>query len=404
MTEQQTPGSALERTGPSTELELRREAPVARPDVDSWIGVVGNVAAFAQRIADTEFVPRNLRGKPAAVAAAILYGREIGLPPMTALTSTHVVEGRPSLSAEGMRAVVLAAGHELRIVETNGARCKVAGRRRGSETWTEVEWNVDAARQAGLLGKDVWKKYPRAMLQARATAELCRLVFPDVTHGMVATEELDDIPNPLEGSEPAAELTSSTGTVERTAAKRPARKRATPKRGPRPEPAVVEEGDGMPLPGEDGYEEQQSTPEEAPEAPLPAAEDAPGTDTPPDAPEAGEEPETVDAEVVEDEVNADEVEVDKAPPARPVSRAQLRMLLARLDELAGPEHKLSRVDRLDLVSGLIGRQLESGNDLTRDEASSVIDTLARVNSLEDAWSIVEHTIAHREALADEEPS
>ena len=41
---------------------------------------------------------------------------------------------------------------------------------------------------SGLLGKDVWKKYPADMLVARATSRLARLVFPDTTIGYTPEE------------------------------------------------------------------------------------------------------------------------------------------------------------------------------------------------------------------------
>ena len=160
---------------------------------DSWIAVVEDVAVLAARIADTELVPAAIRGKPAAVAAVILYGREIGLQPMTALRTSYVVNGRVALAAETMRGLVLGAGHTLVYREATTARCIAAGQRRGQEAWQEVEWTLDQARRAGLTGQS-WQRYPRQMLKARATAELCRDLFPDVIGGFSALEELDEAP------------------------------------------------------------------------------------------------------------------------------------------------------------------------------------------------------------------
>ena len=121
----------------STELDIRRPHAAAgaivavreRDIVDGWITVAKDVSTLADYIAQTEFVPKALRGKPAAIAACILTGREMGIGPMASLKSIHMVQGTPSLSSEYKRARALAAGHELVYVETNTTRCVVRGRR-----------------------------------------------------------------------------------------------------------------------------------------------------------------------------------------------------------------------------------------------------------------------------------
>ena len=42
------------------------------------------------------------------------------------------------------------------------------------------------ARAAGLTSKPgtAWRNYPRAMLLARASADVCRMMFPDVVKGL----------------------------------------------------------------------------------------------------------------------------------------------------------------------------------------------------------------------------
>jgi hypothetical protein len=72
---------------------LRPEREVARRDTDSWSQMAGPIFKRAAESANTEFVPRGLRGKAPAAAAAMLYGRAVGLPPMTALNGTHVIDG-----------------------------------------------------------------------------------------------------------------------------------------------------------------------------------------------------------------------------------------------------------------------------------------------------------------------
>lgn len=403
------------RVEPGTELD-RREAPVARADTDSWTQVVGITAKLAAEIAGTEFVPRDLRGKPAAVTAAILYGREIGLPPMTALTQTHVIEGKPAASAEAMRALVIAAGHELVIVETTGAICTMRARRRGSSSWTELAWTLDMARAAGLLSakKENWQKYPRAMLQARCSAELIRLVFPDVVLGMRALEELD-VEEPEETGETTVSRAPAAPPRKRAQSARKAA--AAPPTEAQPAPPAA---GGMPLPGEDGYveptkapprhEEPVSSPSEPESDPTPA--EAPSE---PESPDSGGEQDPRDAAALEAELDEDgavagEVVEDEAheeerPSPAPITRAQVRMISARISGLAKDAGvELEDTERRGIVRVLAGREepIDSTNNLSKSEGSAVIDTLTRVGSLEELYGIVEATV---EALRQQaEPS
>lgn len=144
---------------------------------------------LAVAIAKTEFVPTSLRGRPEAVMAAVLAGNELGLPPMTSLSKVHVIEGRPSLSADVMRALVLNRGHEVWCEDASSTSVTMAGRRAGSDQITRIAWTMDDARRAQLERKQNWQRYPRAMLTARATGELCRLLFADVLAGISYTSE-----------------------------------------------------------------------------------------------------------------------------------------------------------------------------------------------------------------------
>jgi hypothetical protein len=144
---------------------------------------------LSQRISNTPFVPTALRGKNEAVLACVLYGAELGLGPMQSLNSIHVIEGRTAMSPELMRAMVARHGHRIDVIENSNNVCEVKGTRADTGSTATVRWTLDDARMAGLAGKNNWKTYPRAMLLARATSELCRIVFPDVIAGLSYTPE-----------------------------------------------------------------------------------------------------------------------------------------------------------------------------------------------------------------------
>lgn len=156
-----------------------------------WVESARQANLVAQSLAKTQFAGA-YRGKPDEITAAILTGQELGLQPMTALKSIDVIQGQPALRAHAMRAIVQHQGHEIELVESDDTHCIMRGRRKGTDSWQEVAWDIPRARLLGLLGKDQWKKQPKTMLIARATGEICRLIASDALHGLpYAAEEVD---------------------------------------------------------------------------------------------------------------------------------------------------------------------------------------------------------------------
>ena len=180
-----------------------------------WVVLLAEVGQLAHAIANTDFVPKAMRGNEAAIAASILYGDEVGLSPMQALAKIAVIDGKPSLAAEAQRALILAAGHNIWLEEQTTTKVTIAGKRFDQDQIGRVTWTMDDARRAKLDGKQNWRTYPRQMLVARASAELARSMFADVIGGLAATEELDD-----QGATPdAPETPSPAPTRRRRAAK-----------------------------------------------------------------------------------------------------------------------------------------------------------------------------------------
>jgi hypothetical protein len=88
-----------------------------------------------------------------------------------------------------MRAMVARHGHRIDVLENSATACEVKGVRADTGSTATVRWTMEDAKLAGLAGKNNWKNYPRAMLLARATSELCRIVFPDIIAGLSYTPE-----------------------------------------------------------------------------------------------------------------------------------------------------------------------------------------------------------------------
>lgn len=273
-----------------------------------WTTLLPVAAELAAQIAGTDFVPQAMRNNPAMVAAAILYGDEIGVGPMQSLARISVINGRPTLAAEMQRALILQAGHDLWIEESTTTKCTVAGRRSGSDATSRVTWTMDDAKRAGLAGKQPWRTYPRQMLLARASAELARAVFPDSIGGLAATEEVDD------DTEVHAAPTAADPAVQ----SKPTRRRRA---------------------------NIAAAPSTTPDAPPPPA-------PPPTVPVPGDD---------------DPVEADV--PAMTDGQRKNMMRLFRERELNDPE------SRHAYASQLLGREIQSSNDLSYGEANLIIDQL-----------------------------
>jgi hypothetical protein len=158
-----------------------------------WAQSATAASHVAEQLVRSSFVPESFRGKAHEATAAILAGLEVGLAPMAALRSFDVIQGQAAPRAVTLRAIVQSQGHEIELVESTASRCKMRGRRHGSQTWQEVTWTFDRARQLGLTTKSNWKSQPQAMLVARATSEIARLVASDAILGIAySIEEIAD--------------------------------------------------------------------------------------------------------------------------------------------------------------------------------------------------------------------
>jgi hypothetical protein len=212
------------------------------PRDSTWIDLMRPAADLAVQIADTEFVPTEFRNRPGAIAAAILYGAEIGLGPMQSLAKIDVVKGRPAPKAEVGRALALAAGHEIWVEEQTVTRVTVKGKRRtGTHVFT-VTWTMDDARKAGIAGNPAYAKYPRQMLFARASSELVRQMCPEVTGGIVmfAEEAIDADPTdtlPAAPTTPAPAAVGPPATQKRSRRTKTAEPTETPTQADAPHPA-----------------------------------------------------------------------------------------------------------------------------------------------------------------------
>lgn len=155
-------------------------------------------------LASSTIIPEAYRGKPANVYIACQYGHALGLNPMVALSSVAVVNGKPCVYGDTLKALCMKHG---KITETWNEELWEATclcQRKGYAD-VEVKFSLKDALSAGLVGKgakgelvmgtrksSVWVQYPKRMIKMRARSYALRDAFPDILQGVITTEEAND--------------------------------------------------------------------------------------------------------------------------------------------------------------------------------------------------------------------
>lgn len=182
---------------------------------------------YAEALSQAGLLPGAYRGRSANVLVAIETGYMLGIAPMAALHNIHLIEGKPTYSAALMAALVRKAGHRLRVrlVDDHTAEAELI--RSDDPEWPyRARWTTQRARNAGLLGKDVWKRYRENMLKNRAISEVIRDGAQDVFLGPVyvpeelgATVDADGDPVSIEvesvrGADPATGQSDTSTEID----------------------------------------------------------------------------------------------------------------------------------------------------------------------------------------------
>lgn len=157
--------------------------------------------------------PKAFFGKPAAIAGVILFGQEVGLTPMMALRSVHVINGKMTMSAELMLTLALQRGIKKKWTEATNEAATLVLIRDGEEM-LPVRFTLADAKTAELLGNPTWKKFPGNMLRARAITNAIRMHCPDILGPCIySEEEMRD----MEESAPPAPLSRRAEVIESVA-------------------------------------------------------------------------------------------------------------------------------------------------------------------------------------------
>ena len=169
---------------------------------------------IAKLFSASEMVPKAYRNRPDNVLAAWQTAIELGLRPYSALRQIAVINGTPSLWGELPLSICIKSGNILSIDEyfvdaewnrislknknynqkAHAAVCVIE--RKNPNRTVESVFSMDDAKTAGLAGKDIWRAYPKRMLQMRARGWALKDCFPEVLSGVAQAEyDFDLMPN-----------------------------------------------------------------------------------------------------------------------------------------------------------------------------------------------------------------
>jgi hypothetical protein len=171
----------------------------------------------------------------------LLAGAELGYGPFQSLRAFHVIEGKPVETSGEITARIKRSGKyrlesyfidatgthldpiKTKANETNACVVRIFERLDGG--WHELEPTVFAkedAAQAGLLGKDVWKKYLRDMLFARALTAAARRHCADIFGGPIYGPEEFGAEVTIDGNGEQVIVSQATVTALTTPPEKPA--------------------------------------------------------------------------------------------------------------------------------------------------------------------------------------
>jgi len=130
---------------------------------------------------------------PAAAAATMLKGYEIGIGFTASFEFIQVVQGKPSLSPKGALALLLNAP-EIEKIKVNRLT-DTAGKFSGYECYIKrtngfeftAQWTMEDAKRASLIKPDSgWSNYPENMCRARAIGFAADVAAPDICAGLTS--------------------------------------------------------------------------------------------------------------------------------------------------------------------------------------------------------------------------
>jgi hypothetical protein len=356
----------------------------------------------ANVVCQTPMAPQRYRGKPKEATVAIMYGAELGLPPLASMQKVINIHGSPSVEARTMKGLLKAKGFQFRTIvkaedefvihawePTSDKRTdppdEVAHwtmaraikaryvpvpssedslcRPDVDDDWVTVTKTWEGKTKKSVLGNMKYITDPIGMLEAKGTADVCRAIAPEILMGLpYAAEERDD----FTPDEPDPEPVKSA----------PARARGVAKLRDRAKAAQA-----APDSGEEPVDADVVDDEPAGAGAAQTPPPAPAPDIAPAPPEAEPEPEKVTPPPPAATPPAAEPELptDGDIELSPADRRKGLDMMAGLFISGGAADVVERAEVMsEIVAKMPGatyRAIKNGDQLSNAELKWVVDTL-----------------------------
>lgn len=124
----------------------------------------------------------------------IMKGRELNIPPASAMEIINVIEGKTALSGVAIAGIIKSSRkYRYDVVECTSRGATIEFFERLDGAWRSLgrtSFVEEDARRAGLAGKKNWREYPQNMYLWRALSNGGRMFCPDILAGVYTPEEL----------------------------------------------------------------------------------------------------------------------------------------------------------------------------------------------------------------------
>ena len=222
-------------------MENRHVPVMAKSGFSLVAGNFEEAMTIAKMLAGSKLVPQQYQGHPEDVLIACSWGESLGLKPLSALNAIAVVNGRPQLFGDALKALIMKHGTIEEQWDNEQGVWTMTAHRKGfpDVTWSygyndaiaagHVSYNPQSNTFGlGARKSEAWVKYTKRMCQLKCRNFVIRDAFPDVIQGIdiegsdddampiseVQTEPVTEVPAIEQQKPTEAELMEQMSTVE----------------------------------------------------------------------------------------------------------------------------------------------------------------------------------------------